>query len=62
MWSQSLAAGAVDCCFASDVPRILQAPERYVAFKEAQAALGRLMPPAAGAACGARLTLSFSAV
>jgi hypothetical protein len=33
MWSKSLAAGAVDCCLAGDLPRILQASERYVAFK-----------------------------
>jgi DNA-binding NarL/FixJ family response regulator len=33
MWSKSLAAGAVDCCQAGDLPRILQASERYVAFK-----------------------------
>ena len=38
MWSQSLAAGAVDCCFASDLLRILQASERYIAFKEAHTA------------------------
>jgi hypothetical protein len=37
MWSQSLAAGAVDCCYASDLLRILQAAERYIAFKEARA-------------------------
>ncbi|HEX8892507.1 MAG TPA: hypothetical protein VF783_04245 [Terriglobales bacterium] len=33
MWSKSLAAGAVDCCLSGDLPRILQASERYVAFK-----------------------------
>jgi DNA-binding NtrC family response regulator len=38
MWSQSLAAGAVDCCFASDVLRILQTPERYVAREVSRAA------------------------
>ena len=38
MWSQSLAAGALDCCYASDLPRILEASERYVAFKNAHAA------------------------
>src|SRR5208283_6082955 len=27
MWSQSLAAGAVDCRLASDIPRILEAAE-----------------------------------
>lgn len=37
MWSQSLAAGAVDCCMAGDLPRILQASERYIAFKESHA-------------------------
>jgi len=37
MWSQSLAAGAVDCCLSGDLPRILQASERYLAFKESQA-------------------------
>ena len=36
MWSQSLAAGAVDCCLAGDLPRILQASQRYVAYKESQ--------------------------
>jgi len=33
MWSKSLAAGAVDCCLSGDLPRILQASERYIAFK-----------------------------
>ncbi len=37
MWSQSLAMGAVDCCFAGDVPKILLASDRYVAIKHAQA-------------------------
>ena len=37
MWSKSLAAGAVDCCLSGDLPRILQASERYVAFKAIQA-------------------------
>jgi len=37
MWSKSLAAGAVDCCLSGDLPRILQASERYVAFKAAPA-------------------------
>lgn len=36
MWSQSLSMGAVDCCFAGDMPKILQASERYVAIKQAQ--------------------------
>ena len=33
MWSKSLAAGAVDCCVSGDLPRIIQASERYIAFK-----------------------------
>ncbi|MGA9565790.1 MAG: hypothetical protein WBS19_09730 [Candidatus Korobacteraceae bacterium] len=37
MWSQSLAAGAVDCCYAGDLLRILHAAERYIAFKDAHA-------------------------
>jgi len=37
MWSRSLAAGALDCCFTSDLPRILHSPERYIAFKNKQA-------------------------
>jgi len=37
MWSRSLAAGAVDCCLSGDLPRILQASERYVAFKATHA-------------------------
>jgi DNA-binding NarL/FixJ family response regulator len=37
MWSQSLAAGAVDCCYASDLLHVLQAAEHYIAFKEAHA-------------------------
>lgn len=37
MWSQSLAMGAVDCFVASDVPKILQASDRYVAIKQSQA-------------------------
>jgi hypothetical protein len=36
MWLQSLAMGAVDCCLAGDLPKILLASERYVAIKEAQ--------------------------
>ena len=36
MWSQSLAAGAVDCCLAGDIPRILEASESYVAIKQVQ--------------------------
>jgi len=38
MWSQSLAAGAVDCRLASDIPRILEAAERYIAIKEVRKA------------------------
>jgi hypothetical protein len=37
MWSQSLAAGAVDCCYASDLLRILLAAEHYVSYKQAHA-------------------------
>ena len=37
LWSRSLAAGAVDCCFTSDLPRILHSSERYIAFKNTQA-------------------------
>ena len=37
MWSQSLALGAVDCCLASDVPKILQASAHYLAIKDSQA-------------------------
>lgn len=36
MWSQSLASGAVDCCLASDVPKIVQSSERYVAVAQSQ--------------------------
>ena len=36
MWSKSLAAGAVDCCLSGDLPHVLQASERYVAFKATQ--------------------------
>jgi len=37
MWSKSLAAGAVDCCLSGELPRILQASERYVAYKTTHA-------------------------
>jgi hypothetical protein len=37
MWSQSLAMGAVDCCLACDLPRILQTSDRYVAIKNSHA-------------------------
>jgi hypothetical protein len=36
MWSQSLSVGAVDCCLASDLPKILQASERYVSIQRSQ--------------------------
>ena len=36
MWSQSLSVGAVDCCLSSDLPRILQAWERYVVLQRSQ--------------------------
>ena len=36
MWSQSLSVGAVDCCLASDLPRILQESERYLAIQRSQ--------------------------
>ncbi|HEY4899429.1 MAG TPA: hypothetical protein VIH91_01290 [Terriglobales bacterium] len=36
MWSQALAMGAADCCLASDVPKILQASDRYGAATESQ--------------------------
>jgi hypothetical protein len=36
MWSQSLSLGAVDCCLASDLPRILQTSERYVSVQRSQ--------------------------
>ena len=37
IWSQSLAAGAVDCCLPSDLPHILENAERYIALKHADA-------------------------
>ncbi|HEY4959693.1 MAG TPA: hypothetical protein VII29_02445 [Terriglobales bacterium] len=37
MWSQSLAMGAVDCCLAGDVPKILLASDRFVAINQSQA-------------------------
>ena len=37
MWAQSLAAGAVDCCSASDLPWILQNAERYASIKKSEA-------------------------
>jgi hypothetical protein len=38
MWSQTLAAGAVDCCYSSDVQNILLASERYVVLSRARVA------------------------
>ena len=35
MWSDALAAGAVDCCHSNDVRSILLASERYVSFNRA---------------------------
>ena len=37
MWSRSLAMGAVDCCLASDVSKIVLSSDRYVAIKGSQA-------------------------
>jgi hypothetical protein len=36
MWADALAAGAVDCCYAADVPSILLASERYVVLSRAR--------------------------
>jgi DNA-binding response OmpR family regulator len=36
MWTQSLAAGAVDCCLFTDLPRVLDCSERYIAIKRGQ--------------------------
>ena len=38
MWSQALAAGAMDCCLTSDLKSILDASERYVALSRQAAA------------------------
>jgi DNA-binding NarL/FixJ family response regulator len=38
MWSESLAAGAVDCCCSSDMPGILLASDRYVVLTRPRAA------------------------
>ena len=38
MWTQALAVGAVDCCLSSDLSRILENADRYVAIKEASSA------------------------
>ncbi len=38
MWTEALAAGAVDCCHSSDVHGILLASERYVVLSRARVA------------------------
>ena len=38
MWTEALAAGAVDCCRSSDVPGMLLASERYVVLSRAHVA------------------------
>lgn len=38
MWSDALAAGAVDCCCSADVPGILLASERYVVLSRGRSA------------------------
>lgn len=38
MWMKSLAAGAVDCCLSTDLPRILESADRYVALKDQSSA------------------------
>ncbi len=38
MWSEALAAGAVDCCYSGDVRGILLASERYVVLSRTRAA------------------------
>jgi hypothetical protein len=38
MWSEALAAGAVDCCYSGDVHGILLASERYVGLRHSHAA------------------------
>ena len=38
MWSEALAAGAVDCCYSGDVRGILLASERYVVLTPARSA------------------------
>ena len=37
MWTQALAAGALDCCLSADLPRILDNADRYVVIKQAEA-------------------------
>ena len=34
MWTQSLPAGALDCCLASDLPRVLESAASYIAAKQ----------------------------
>jgi hypothetical protein len=38
MWSDALAAGAVDCCHCDDLAGILVASERYVVLSRRRAA------------------------
>jgi DNA-binding NarL/FixJ family response regulator len=38
MWSDALAAGAMDCCLASDLRGILMAADRYVVLNRSQSA------------------------
>lgn len=38
MWSEALAAGAVDCCHANDLQGILLASERYVVLRRSRPA------------------------
>ena len=38
MWSEALAAGAVDCCCSADLQGILQASERYVVISRGRPA------------------------
>jgi DNA-binding response OmpR family regulator len=38
MWTQSLAAGAVDCCVTADLLHVLEASERYIAIKATHSA------------------------
>ncbi len=38
MWSEALAAGAVDCCCSSDMPSILLASERYAVLTRSRSA------------------------
>jgi hypothetical protein len=38
LWTDALAAGAVDCCYTQDVLGILQASERYVVIRRSRGA------------------------